>query len=101
MKGEPKLLLAFLATLLLLAANGFVARRAVRIVTGNVRLVAHTHEVLAALEALQSTVTDAETGQRGYVLTGREQYLEPYRTALKAVPARLARMRSLTADNPR
>ncbi|MBW8875656.1 MAG: CHASE3 domain-containing protein, partial [Acidobacteria bacterium] len=41
-----------------------------------------------------------ETGQRGYVLTGREQYLEPYRTALKAVPARLARIRSLTADNP-
>ncbi|HEX3556296.1 MAG TPA: CHASE3 domain-containing protein [Thermoanaerobaculia bacterium] len=101
MKGEPKLLLAFLATVLLLAANGYVARRAVRIVTGNVRLVAHSHEVLAALEALQSTVTDAETGQRGFILTGREQYLEPYRTARESLAARLARIRSLTADNPR
>ncbi len=101
MRGEPRLLLAFLATLLLLAANGYVARRAVRTVTGNVRLVAHSHEVLAALEALQSTVTDAETGQRGFILTGREPYLGPYQTARESLAARLARIRSLTADNPR
>jgi PAS domain S-box-containing protein len=100
MKGEPKLVLAFLATLLLLAANGYVSRQAVRVVTGNDRLLAHTQEVLTALEALQSTVTDAETGQRGYVLTGKESYLGPYQEARASIPARLARLRSLTADNP-
>ncbi|MFY9825039.1 MAG: CHASE3 domain-containing protein [Thermoanaerobaculia bacterium] len=100
MKGEPKLVLAFLATLLLLAANGYVSWRAVRVVTGNGRLLAHTEEVLAALEALQSTVTDAETGQRGFVLTGREPYLVPYQEARELLTDRLARLRSLTADNP-
>jgi len=100
MKGEPKLVLAFLATLLLLAANGYVSQRAVQVVTGNDRLLAHTEEVLAALEALQATVTDAETGQRGYVLTGRESYLVPYQEARASLVERLTRFRSLTADNP-
>ena len=100
MKGEPRLVLAFLATLLLLAANGYVSRRAVQVVTGNDRLLVHTEEVLTALETLQSTVTDAETGQRGYVLTGREPYLMPYQEARASLPERLARLRSLTADNP-
>lgn len=100
MKGEPKLVLAFLATLLLLAANGYVAQRAVRVVTGNDRLLAHTEEVLGALEALQATVTDAETGQRGYVLTGRETYLIPYLEAKASLSDRLSRLRTLTADNP-
>src|SRR4051812_19391758 len=100
MKGEPKLVLAFLATLLLLAANGYFSRQAVRVVTRNERLLVHTQEVLTALEALQSTVTDAETGQRGYVLTGREPYLRPYEEARASVAARLARLRALTAGNP-
>jgi signal transduction histidine kinase/ActR/RegA family two-component response regulator len=100
MKGEPKLGLAFLATLVLLAANGYVSLQAVRVVTGNDRMLVHTQEVLTALEALQSTVTDAETGQRGFVLTGREPYLIPYQEARASLAARLARLRSLIADNP-
>ena len=100
MKGEPRLVLAFLATLLLLAANGYVSRRAVRVVTGNDLLLAHTEEVLASLATLQATITDAETGQRGYVLTGRESYLTPYQEARAALVGRVARFRSLTADNP-
>jgi PAS domain S-box-containing protein len=99
MKGEPKLVLAFLATLLLLGANGYISQKAVRVVTGNDRLLAHTEEVLAALETLQATVTDAETGQRGYVLTGRESYLLPYQEARASLADRLTRFRSLTADN--
>ncbi|HSS47310.1 MAG TPA: CHASE3 domain-containing protein [Thermoanaerobaculia bacterium] len=100
MKGEPRLVLAFFATLLLLAANGSVSRHAVQVVTGNDRLLAHTEEVLTALETLQATVTDAETGQRGYVLTGRESYLTPYQEARASLADRLARFRLLTADNP-
>src|SRR4051794_21555777 len=100
MKGEPKLVLVFLATLLLLAANGYVSQRAVRVVTGNDRLLAHTEEVLTALEALRATLTDAETGQRGFVLTGKESYLLPYEEARASLADRLTRFRSLTADNP-
>jgi hypothetical protein len=43
----------------------------------------HTHEVLGHIEVLQGKLEDAETGQRGYLLTGSEEYLEPYQDALR------------------
>ena len=44
--------------------------------------------------------SDAETGQRGYLLTGDETYLEPYRAAIKNVDQTVARLKNLTSDNP-
>lgn len=60
----------------------------------------HTYEVRAELAALLSALVDAETGERGFVLTGLEESLQPYRVAIGAIPQRLERMRTLTADNP-
>ncbi len=42
-------------------------------------------------------VRDAETGQRGFLLTGRPEYLEPYRSAIKSLPADLRELRSTVA----
>jgi PAS domain S-box-containing protein len=50
---------------------------------------------------LLSLVKDAETGQRGFVITGDRRYLEPYDAALAAVPQHLERLRGLTAEIPR
>src|SRR5689334_24396047 len=61
----------------------------------------HTREVLAAVDELTSAVRDAETGQRGYIITGREQYLQPFRDAIGTIPGRLDLLRRLTMDNPR
>jgi signal transduction histidine kinase len=65
------------------------------------RAVEHTHEVRIELERLLSLLTDAEAGQRGFLLTGAVSYLEASYAALASLPARLERIRSLTADNPR
>ena len=65
------------------------------------RAVEHTHEVRTELERVLSLLTDAETGQRGFLLTGVVSYLEPYKAALASLPAGLDRLRRLTADNPR
>ena len=43
---------------------------------------------------------DAETGQRGYVITGETSYLEPYQGAHEAVDQKLKRLLELTADSP-
>jgi PAS domain S-box-containing protein len=61
----------------------------------------HTHQVLEKIEYFLSEMKDAETGQRGYLLTGKDQYLEPYNSALQSVPAALDDLRHLAADNPR
>ena len=53
------------------------------------RKVVQVHEVHRDLQRILSLVNDAETGQRGYVLTGRESYLEPYNTAMNEIGRRL------------
>jgi len=62
--------------------------------------VAHTHEVLLGLTQILSSMKDAETGQRGFVLTGRETYLAPYTDALGKIEERVLTVEDLTKDNP-
>ncbi len=59
----------------------------------------HTFLVLAAADDFLSSVKDAETGQRGYLLTGEEIYLEPYLEALDTMAGQLAELRRLTQDS--
>jgi methyl-accepting chemotaxis protein len=61
--------------------------------------VAHTYRVLDELEGVLSGMKDAETGQRGYILTGDEKYLEPYRGAQVSVDQGVKSLRDLTKDN--
>ncbi len=60
----------------------------------------HTHEVLRTLDETVARVVDAETGQRGYLLTGDEAYLKPYRDAIKNLDQITAQLKNLTSDNP-
>jgi signal transduction histidine kinase/DNA-binding response OmpR family regulator len=63
-------------------------------------LVRHTFQVEQQLQLILSDALDAETGQRGYLLTHREDFLTPYREGQARVASDLARFRELTADNP-
>ncbi|MER8442452.1 CHASE3 domain-containing protein [Mesorhizobium sp. M1066] len=51
------------------------------------------------LSGLLSLAQDAESGQRGYLLTGEKSYLDPYQRAVGAIPGQLARIDSLTAPD--
>ncbi|MBL4781639.1 MAG: diguanylate cyclase [Porticoccaceae bacterium] len=62
--------------------------------------VIHTHEVLNESKNLLSSMTDAETGQRGYLLTGDPDYLEPYLKGLSSAEESFKRLTRLTSDNP-
>ncbi|HET7794985.1 MAG TPA: response regulator [Rhizobacter sp.] len=63
-------------------------------------LVTHTLKVMEQLQALRSSVKDAETGQRGFLITGTESYLEPYTTARSALPGQIKSLRELLGDTP-
>jgi signal transduction histidine kinase/CheY-like chemotaxis protein len=56
-------------------------------------------EVRAQLTRVLSLVQSAETGQRGYLLTGRETYLTPYHMAIEQLPPALDRTQELISDN--
>ena len=63
--------------------------------------VQHSFEVQAQLTRVLSLVQSTETGQRGYLLTGRDIYLGPYRVAVEQLPRMLDRTRDLLSDNSR
>jgi signal transduction histidine kinase/CHASE3 domain sensor protein len=91
---------AGLATTLLVLVVGGASYYAVRRSTRAAGLVAHTDSVLIEREKLLSALKDAETGARGYVLTGRPEFLEPFNDAKPKVDESLQQLRTLTADNP-
>src|SRR5882724_3166544 len=62
--------------------------------------VRHTHEVLNGLDEVLSGMKDAETGQRGFIITGEARYLDPYLGARDLVDQKLKHVRELTSDNP-
>jgi PAS domain S-box-containing protein len=64
------------------------------------RTVLGVRDRQVALEQVLSVMRDAETGQRGFLLTQREAYLEPYTAALNAMEPLLARLTELLADDP-
>ena len=63
--------------------------------------VLHSLEVRAQLTHVLSLVQSAETGQRGYLLTGRDIYLQPYQRAVDELPPLLDSTQQLISDNPR
>src|ERR1700736_4642117 len=65
-----------------------------RVIDTQSRAVLHRH-LIAQSEQLLSTLKDAETGQRGFVITGDEKYLELYNTALARLPADLDKLKAM------
>ena len=63
--------------------------------------VDHSHAVIERTRKLLELFLDAETGERGFLLTGEERYLEPYNDARAVLTGRRERLRQLTADNTR
>ena len=92
---------AGLVTALLVLLVGGASYYAVTRSTRAAALVSRTDSVLIEREMLLSALKDAETGARGYVLTGDTAFLEPFNTAEAKVAKSLQGLRALTADNPR
>jgi methyl-accepting chemotaxis protein len=85
--------------LAILVAIGAVAYSSIAKLTDTADWVDHTHQALETLERVLATMTDAETGQRGFLLTGEGKYLEPFNTAQGAIDQEVKALRDLTKDN--
>ena len=96
---QRKVGLGFAIALACLGIVGVVSYLSVARLNEEAAWVEHTHEVLSRLELLLAAVTDAETAERGYVITGDESYLEPYRKSAGVAAVQASRLRELTADN--
>ena len=93
-------LLFGLPVLLLLIGVAVIAYRLALNERDQQNWVIHTYEVMNEARAALSSLQDAETGQRGYLLTGDQSYLEPYRNGRVAFERHLERFKRLTVGNP-
>jgi len=62
--------------------------------------VEHTNAVLRDTSALEKAILEAESGERGYLLTGESTYLDSYNRAQAEIPKLLAALRGAVSDNP-
>jgi methyl-accepting chemotaxis protein len=83
--------------LLVVAIAGY---RSTQTLIENNDWVSHSHRVEIKLEELMLAAADSETGTRGYVITGREEFLAPYEAANQDITRILGELRELVSDNP-
>jgi len=86
--------------LILLVCNTLLLRRQLGVQIGNQSWVSHTRQVLLELDRTEALLNTAETGERGFLLTGDRKYLDSYHLAAAAVIQHIDVLGSLTADNP-
>ncbi len=99
MSAQNKVLGGFAFALACLAAVAAVSYWSIARLTENVAWAEHTHQVLESLERLVSSTSDAETAERGYVITENARYLANYRQAVDSAGTLRHRLAGLTADN--
>ncbi len=97
---DQKIFTGFASATIILIVIGFVSfRNSEKFIDTN-QWVNHTHEVLYEFEQVLVTEVDAETGMRGFVITGNENFLEPYNRAKQNMQEHMDKVRELTIDNP-
>jgi len=84
----------------LLVANFVLSVHHTRQLRDESAAVVGSSELLLALDNVLSLAVDAETGQRGYVITGRDEYLAPYRAAVASIHRQMDALEQLTEPDP-
>jgi len=87
MRLRTKLFLANGLILLFLIVISTIAYLGIQSLLYNFNWVDHTHKVLAKASSIESATVDMQTGMRGFLLTGQEPFLEPYKSGEKRIDA--------------
>ena len=100
MTFKNKVLAGFGTALAILILVGVLSYRNMVQSDEDRRWVTHTHQVLEKMDAVVTDLLNAETGERGFILTGEASFLEPYNEAFAHVYGDVKELRRLTSDNP-
>lgn len=87
-------------SLILLIISSSASFISIRNLIKSADLVAHSNAVIGDLDNIISTLKDAETGQRGYLLTGDEVFLQPYIGTKQKISKLYSSLDNNTQDNP-
>ncbi|MCP3951171.1 MAG: chemotaxis protein, partial [Desulfobacterales bacterium] len=62
--------------------------------------VEHTHKVIGEADVMLAAAVDMETGMRGYLLAGVEEFLDPYKGGIETFDETIATLKNTVSDNP-
>ena len=97
---ENKIAIGVAISLLVFACIGFLSYRTTTNLVADQNWVTHTYQVIATLDSGQAILTDAETAQRAYLLTGDEQFQQDSKRSQGMIGEWIKNMRLRVADNP-
>jgi PAS domain S-box-containing protein len=100
-KFNRNLQLGYGISILMLVLVAVISYQTVERLLDSNRAVTHSAHIVQKLEKALSLMTNAETGQRGYLLTGKPQFLEPYKGSPQQAIQIIDEVKALTRDNPR
>ncbi len=95
-----RIIAAFSIACILVLLNGYISLSAIISLSENNSRVVDSFEVIQSADAVLVALIDAETGQRGFIITGEDRYLEPYYLGLRNLDESFTRMSSLSAGEP-
>src|SRR3569832_1398261 len=95
-----RLVLPFIVAVAGFFGTSYIGYLAIEDLVSNQRKEAQARSTVVELQNLISLAVGAETGQRGFILTGKDYYLKPYRAAVEAMPQTLARLRQSFNGDP-
>ena len=101
LKTKPKILIGICSPLLLLMLLGGVSVYSIDSIVDSNKVVDHAHEVLGDAAAIFGSAVDMQTGMRGYLLAGKEGFLDPYRGGEETTYASIAALQETVNDNPK
>ena len=99
-KLENTAIATFMVAILALLVVGAISIRSLFELGKQVEWVQHTYQVLEQAESMLKNMIDVQSGQRGYLITGKAEFLETYNAARTDVLQDVQELRRLTKDNP-
>ncbi len=100
LKVSKKISLGYAVILALMIAVSLMVYSSIISIINSSKWVNHTYEVIRTAEQVSAALVDIETGLRGFMVTGQNEYLEPYDDGIKKFNTLISKGKQLTSDNP-
>ncbi|MGX1498729.1 methyl-accepting chemotaxis protein [Roseibium aggregatum] len=99
-RTKPKILIGMSVPLILMTILGFVSLNSIGKITQTSAWVNHTYVVLGKADEIVASAVNMETGMRGFLLAGKEEFLDPYKKGEVDVYERIKDLQNTVSDNP-
>ena len=100
MKVRTKVLTGYFVILGVMTAVSAAVYQSIDDLVADANWVEHTHEAIGAGQQLGKLMVDMETGERGFLITGKEEFLDPYTNGIREFEDTYSRLRDHVSDNP-